>query len=311
MRLEQLEYLVVISKSRSLNVASKRLFISQQALGKAIKDLEDELHVPLLIRTHNGCFLTKEGCEVLEAGKEILHLVNNLKGRYTECAEVVGDLLILSCPSMHETILPSVIGDFSELMPHVKVSAMAKDSFLIPDLQQQLSENNSNKDKKIVSILAIPSVNAILKEKATSPDFEFHVLVDDYWVACMSKTNPLAHRANLSLDLLLKQPLIVEYPDLPEYGLDYSTLAYFADLQDVDFKKVVDSEAMMYSTIEKGNYVGFASHFFAVNCRHVYPSVVFKTFTPPIDAKIGCLVEKAIADDLIVKTFLRCLEDKM
>ena len=61
MRLEQLEYLVTISKCSSLSEASDRLFITQQSLGKAIKDLEDELGVRLLVRSNKGCTLTSEG----------------------------------------------------------------------------------------------------------------------------------------------------------------------------------------------------------------------------------------------------------
>lgn len=72
MRLEQLEYLVVISKCKSLSEASKRLFITQQSLGKSITNLEKELGVTLLTRASRGCYLTKEGLETLEAAKKHL-----------------------------------------------------------------------------------------------------------------------------------------------------------------------------------------------------------------------------------------------
>ena len=61
MRLEQLRYLIEISKSKSLSVASETLHISQQALSLTVKEMEKELGFPLLIRSPRGIRLTKEG----------------------------------------------------------------------------------------------------------------------------------------------------------------------------------------------------------------------------------------------------------
>ena len=76
MRIEQLEYLLMISKCASLTEASERLFITQQSLGKAIRDLENELGVQLLVRNNRGCTLTKEGYEALQQAKEILDKIH-------------------------------------------------------------------------------------------------------------------------------------------------------------------------------------------------------------------------------------------
>ena len=49
-RLEQLQYLLEISKSRSLTTAAEHLYMTQPALSRAIKALEDELGITLLHR---------------------------------------------------------------------------------------------------------------------------------------------------------------------------------------------------------------------------------------------------------------------
>ena len=49
---------MMIAKCSSLTEASERLFITQQSLGKAMKDLETELGTKLLLRTNRGCVLT-------------------------------------------------------------------------------------------------------------------------------------------------------------------------------------------------------------------------------------------------------------
>ena len=61
MRLEQLLYLIEISRQSSLNTASERLHLTQQALSLSIKNLENEMGVPLLKRTHQGICLPQAG----------------------------------------------------------------------------------------------------------------------------------------------------------------------------------------------------------------------------------------------------------
>ena len=61
MYLEQLEYLLEISKHKSIASASTMVHLTPQALSLSIKRLEEELQVPLLTRTSKGVFLTEEG----------------------------------------------------------------------------------------------------------------------------------------------------------------------------------------------------------------------------------------------------------
>ena len=63
MRMDQLEYLIEISKNRSLNAAAKKLHISQQALSTSIKTLEDELGFKVLYRSYQGVALTPKGAQ--------------------------------------------------------------------------------------------------------------------------------------------------------------------------------------------------------------------------------------------------------
>lgn len=61
MNSDQLYYLIEISKSPSLNMASQKLHITPQALSTAIKKLEDELGFELLNRSFKGISLTGNG----------------------------------------------------------------------------------------------------------------------------------------------------------------------------------------------------------------------------------------------------------
>ncbi len=307
MRLEQLEYLVMVSKCRSLSEASRRLFITQQSLGKQISNLEKELGVTLLTRQSKGCWLTKEGLEVLEMAKEILGKVDQLKSRYSVCPEITGDLTVLSCPAVHETVLPAAIETLSHRAPQTNITVLAKDSFLIPDLHRRLA---SCEDGAVVSVLNIPDDNVMLKSKI-GDDLEFLPLTDDYWVACINKNHPLASKTNLTLKAIFNEPLVIEYPDYPEAGIDRITLDYYREFGNPQIKKIVDSENLFYSAIQNNNYIGFASRFFVARNENLYSNVVFKEFSPTINSQIGCLFSKRDRDSEPVRMFVKYLKEQL
>ena len=76
MRIEQLEYLIEISKHKSLNSASKALHMTPQALSMSIKQLESELGFQVLYRSAVGAALTPEG---REAAVSALNFIGHLK----------------------------------------------------------------------------------------------------------------------------------------------------------------------------------------------------------------------------------------
>ena len=79
MRLEQLEYLIAISKNRSLNSAAQKLHISQQALSASIKTLEEELGFDVLFRSYQGVSLTPKGAQLVKMTINYLNKVERLK----------------------------------------------------------------------------------------------------------------------------------------------------------------------------------------------------------------------------------------
>lgn len=50
-----------VAKEKSITKASKKLFISQPAISKSLKKLEDELNTVLFTRNLNGVELTDQG----------------------------------------------------------------------------------------------------------------------------------------------------------------------------------------------------------------------------------------------------------
>lgn len=72
MRLEQLQYFVQVVESHSFNKAAQKLNITQPALTNAIRSLEEELGVQLLVRSRRGCVPTAWGVRIYEDCKSLL-----------------------------------------------------------------------------------------------------------------------------------------------------------------------------------------------------------------------------------------------
>ncbi len=59
MRLEDMKYFIEIVKARSINGASKTLYVAQPALSRSIAAMEKELGFPCLERSKHGVTPTK------------------------------------------------------------------------------------------------------------------------------------------------------------------------------------------------------------------------------------------------------------
>ena len=54
MTLQQINYLLTIAESRSMNKAAEKLFIAQPTLTGAVRDAESELGIKIFHRTNKG-----------------------------------------------------------------------------------------------------------------------------------------------------------------------------------------------------------------------------------------------------------------
>ena len=72
MRLQQLIYFEKIIEKGSINEAAKALYLTQPSLSNALKELENEMKVQLLVRNKQGIIPTAEGREFLIYVRQIL-----------------------------------------------------------------------------------------------------------------------------------------------------------------------------------------------------------------------------------------------
>ena len=81
--LQQLKYVIEVSRSRSISKAAQNLFISQPSLSNAIKELENEIGIAIFLRTNKGIILTTEGTEFLGYARQVVEQAALLENRYS------------------------------------------------------------------------------------------------------------------------------------------------------------------------------------------------------------------------------------
>ena len=82
MRIQQLQYIIKIVETGSMNEAAKQLFITQPSLSNAVKDLESEMGIEIFIRNPKGITLTRDGMEFLSYARQVVEQIDLLSERY-------------------------------------------------------------------------------------------------------------------------------------------------------------------------------------------------------------------------------------
>lgn len=79
MDIKQLKYFLQICKNNNFSETAKKLYITQQGLSKTIKNLEDELRLPLFYREGSKMRVTKYGLYLKEKSEHIIKEFDALK----------------------------------------------------------------------------------------------------------------------------------------------------------------------------------------------------------------------------------------
>lgn len=300
MRLEQLEYIVTLAKCSSLSEASDKLFIKQQSLGKAIKDLEYELGVQLLVRSNKGCTFTDEGKVVEKECESILQQIDNLKNLFAQVDSLNGEMIVLGCQASYIECLPKALKNFSSKYKNVIVNVMERDSFYIPTLYNQLMEKS---ETPIVGIINLPLIDQIGIE--TLPEnFTFIPYQKGYWIAVVNNKHPFAKKKRITIESLLRENIVLNSPDYPQMGIDYALLSYFGDPK---IKKTVSNNDLFDMAIENEGCVGITANFFMRDELSKSNNIIYKGIEPPIESMLGVIVDKKYEKNVLVETFVRHL----
>lgn len=86
MDIRQLDYFIAVAQRKSFTKAADELYISRQALSKAVRNLEHELDATLFVNRENHLELTELGTEFLSDASPVVQAYKDLEHRYAEHA---------------------------------------------------------------------------------------------------------------------------------------------------------------------------------------------------------------------------------
>ncbi|MDQ6618867.1 MAG: HTH-type transcriptional regulator CysB [Pseudomonadota bacterium] len=124
MNIQQLRYLcAIVDHGLNVSDAAEALFTSQPGVSKQIRQLEDELGVPVFIRQGKRlASLTDAGSAVLDTARRALKEIENLKRVGAEYRrDDAGTLAIATTHTQARYVLPPVLRDFATRYPKVKL----------------------------------------------------------------------------------------------------------------------------------------------------------------------------------------------
>jgi len=113
MTLQQLQYLVAIAETNSINQAAQSLFVSQSSISKAIKQLEEELGFTLMERNYRGIAFTPRGLEFLRDAYALMDRFDFLKAHYLSAPN---DSVSFSVSSQHYIFVLEAISQMVNLL---------------------------------------------------------------------------------------------------------------------------------------------------------------------------------------------------
>ena len=226
MTLNQLKYVIALSRENSINEAAKKLFISQPSLTTALKSLEEEVGFDIFIRNKNGISLTVKGSEFLGYAKSVIEQYDILDAKYISKSNIKRTFHV---SMQHYTF---AVNAFVKV---INEYGMDEYEFEIHETKTYEVIENVKNQKSEIGVLYLNEYNRTVLEKILNESgLSFTPLFDCSIYAYMSKKNPLAGRKEITMEDL------DDYPCLAFAQGDYNSF-YFAEevLSTYDYKRMV------------------------------------------------------------------------
>ena len=127
MDFKQLQSFVCVVQNQSFTKASELLYISQPTISSHIRQLEEELHVRLIIRTTKSMEITPKGRELFEYAVHILELRDQMIQSCSNEKEPIIRLGASTIPSAY--ILPKLLPKFAAQHPDIYFTIHQSNSY--------------------------------------------------------------------------------------------------------------------------------------------------------------------------------------
>jgi DNA-binding transcriptional LysR family regulator len=289
MELRHLRYFIRVAEEENVSRAALKLHVSQPALSRQIRDLEEELGFPLLKRSAKSVRLTEAGRAFLTEARAVLQRADDAVKTARTVADGASELHVGYAPSLTARILPATLRTFQSESPRLRVR--------LHDLSTEEMLAGLRQDELQLAFAARPTP-AMLR------GLRFEELTRDPVCLAVAPNHPLARRRTVTLADAAREPLIVysrkEYPEAHE------RLAVLFGKIKPRIAEEHDSVSSLIAAVEAGNGVAVAPE--SLSCISGV-RLKFVRFSPALDPTIVGAVWKKEGCSEAAERFLKCARE--
>jgi DNA-binding transcriptional LysR family regulator len=244
--LRHLRYFVAVAEAENvLRAATQKLHVSQPAVSRQIRDLEDELGAQLFERTGKSVRLTDAGFLFLKEARAVLERTDEAVRSVRAFAQAgETELHVGYGPALRAQIVSPTLRVFQREMPKVHVK--------LHDWSNEKIVTGLRDGRLQLAFIVRPS------KRGEFRDLRFEELLRERVSLAVPPNHPFARRRSVSLADAAKEPFVgLTREDFPDYNAYLN--AVFAPVRNKP--RVIeehDSMTSVISAIEAGTGVGLA-----------------------------------------------------
>jgi LysR family transcriptional regulator, benzoate and cis,cis-muconate-responsive activator of ben and cat genes len=283
MELRQLRYFVAVAETGNISRAAKKIFLSQPALSRQIKALEEEIGQCLLKREAHSIHLTPVGETFLREARELLQHADQMLERIRSAGRSV-QLRVGYAPSLASGILSVTVENFTQAHPGARVELLDLST------EEMLAGLEANRLDVVLTV----------RREGQAQGLKWTPLVRAASRLAVNRKHPFARREHLTPEEVAREPLLIySRRDYPEYW-EMITGWLRAHRQRLNIAGEYDGTESLMAAVESGLGVALVT----TRTAHLFPSrAQFKTLATapkPLCIAAGYRADRAEDKPLIV-----------
>ena len=291
MELRVLEYFLAVAREQNITAAAESLHLSQPALSRQLREMEEKLGKQLLIRGVKGSrkvILTEEGMILRRRAEEILSLVRRTENEITQSDETIAGNVFIGT------------GETETVRLFAKVAKKLQQKY--PDIRYNISSGNAEHvleylDKGLIDF-------GLLFTEIDSQKYEaIPVPIKDTWGVLMRKDSPLAEKEVIHPEDLWDKPLIVSHQKGDDRYLNQWLQREESELHIVATYNLLFNASLL---VDEG--LGYALCYDKlINTKG--SNLCFRPFSPGLEARGFIVWKKYQVFSKAANIFLQCLQE--
>ena len=191
--IQQMEAIISLVEERSFSRAAKRMFLTQPALTKNIKNAEDCLGVRLVNRSNAGISLTPEGKIIYDYAQRMVKLRDEAREKILVLGKNAGGNIYVSASTIPATyIFPRALSAFSKINPDIRIYIKTADS-----------------EEAMNMVLDNEVEMGFIGKKPLNKKLMAEPLWKDRLILAVPKLHPWRKKKSITLPELLNEPFVI------------------------------------------------------------------------------------------------------